>query len=132
MASGENVVTDPAEVLKKIQEDLASRDTRVKELEADLKSMTGRHTFQKNRADRSEEAVKALTQSLEAASSLSTDLVSELDSLRNSASPKGTHVVLDGVRHDVIGAFRADNTFVEVKRGYCPEGVTLVAIDKKH
>lgn len=41
-----------------------------------------------------------------------------------------THVRVDGKNHKILGMFRADNTFVEVKRGHCHEGVTLVAIDR--
>ena len=44
----------------------------------------------------------------------------------------GGSVFWNGEYHQVIGTYRADNTFVEVKRGHCPEGVTLIAISKSH
>lgn len=48
------------------------------------------------------------------------------------ADPNDDYVMLGGKAHPIIGNFRADNTFVEVKRGHCPEGITLIAIDKVH
>lgn len=47
-------------------------------------------------------------------------------------TPTGDYVSFKGEHHKVIGDFRADNTFSEVKRGHCPEGVTLIAIEKQH
>lgn len=47
-------------------------------------------------------------------------------------APKGNFAVLDGTTYPIIGDFRAGNTFEEVKKGNCPEGVTLLAIDKAH
>ena len=48
------------------------------------------------------------------------------------ASLPSNAVFLDGVQYEIHGTFRADNTFSEVKRGHCEEGVTLVAISRPH
>lgn len=95
------------------------RDARIADLEAKLKATSERLDFQKKRALKLEAALKELSE-------------------RPAAAPPGAEerygfaVYLDGVRCQVLGDFRADNTFVEVKRGHCPEGVTLLAIDKIH
>lgn len=51
--------------------------------------------------------------------------------LAKSAAPEGDHVVFEGKTYAVKGAFRADNTFAEVKRGHCEEGCTLIAIERQ-
>jgi hypothetical protein len=77
------------------------------DLEATLKEMHAKHEFQRKRADKAEAKLKLAP-----------------------GSPAGDHVVLEGRVYPIVGSFRADNTFVEVKRGHCDEGITLVAIQK--
>jgi hypothetical protein len=101
--------------LQAVEKTHAFQAERADKLEADLKTSNEKHEFQKKRAGKLEAALKDLSTSAKAASPTS-----------------GIVVIVDGVTQTVIGDFRADNTFVEVKRGHCPEGVTLVAIDKRH
>lgn len=89
------------------------RDARIAQLEAELKSASGKLDLQRKRAEKLEAMLR--TQK------------SESLPIRS-----GFEVRVDGVEYHVLGDFRADNTFAEVKRGHCPEGVTLVAIDKPH
>jgi len=110
MADENVIVTDPLAVSKKLNEQLADRDARIKTLEAELKSLGEKHSAQKKRADRLEAQAKEPTEPL--------------------LPEKGVVVFVDRVRFASLGEFRADNTFAEVKRGYCPEGVMLVAIDR--
>lgn len=68
---------------------------------------------------------------------LNADLTRKLDEALAKLAEKVLEVPSDSVSfmgntYRIIGDFRADNTFVEVKRGHCPEGVTLLAIDKVH
>jgi len=114
MADENVIVTDPLAVSKKLNEQLADRDARIKTLEAELKSLGEKHSAQKKRADRLEAQAKAV------ADEPTEPLLPE----------KGVVVFVDRVRFASLGEFRADNTFAEVKRGYCPEGVMLVAIDR--
>lgn len=44
--------------------------------------------------------------------------------------PEGDFVVFGGLLYKITGNYRADNTFVEVKRGYCHEGSTLLSIER--
>ncbi len=46
--------------------------------------------------------------------------------------PTGDYASFKGEIHTIIGDYRADNTFAEVKRGNCFEGVTLLAIERQH
>jgi hypothetical protein len=96
-----------------------SADDRIKELEAQLQAVEATHTAQATRGDELEKKLKAANARADKAEA-------------QAKGPQGNHVILDGQCHKVIGVFRADNTFVEVKRGHCDEGVTLVAIDKVH
>lgn len=92
------------------------RDARISGLEAELKAANERLEASKKRALKLEAALK-----------------DQKEVSRGPTIPsQGISVVVDGVVHPSIGSFRADNTFVEVKRGHCPEGVTLIAIDKQH
>lgn len=102
-------------------------DPRVAELEALLKEQTEKHNFQKKRAD-------GLQKSLDAAITRIDERQKVIDGLRETTGTNDghDHVILAGVAHEIIGTFRADNTFSEVKRGHCDEGVTLVAIGKPH
>lgn len=97
---------------KKLTED------RIKELEAQLQAVEATHTAQAKRGDELEKRVKDLNAKLK---------VSEA---HQTARPTGNHVVLAGKTYAVLDTFRADNTFVEVKKGHCDEGITLVAIQK--
>lgn len=45
-------------------------------------------------------------------------------------APEENYVMLDGKRYSIRGMYRADNTFVDVKRGYCHEGNTLIEIER--
>ena len=51
---------------------------------------------------------------------------------QKSAVPTGDCVIFEGKTYEIKGHFRADNTFVEVKRGHCDEGCTLIAIARPH
>lgn len=42
------------------------------------------------------------------------------------------YAMFQGQTYKIVGDYRADNTFVPVKQGYCDEGLTLLAIDKVH
>src|SRR6266702_1003312 len=99
MANETNATTDSTEsqALAPAQVALiAERDARIEKLEVELKTMSEKHAFQKNRADGLEASVK--------------DSSTELARLRKSpkAPPieKGTCVVIDGIRHESIGTFR--------------------------
>lgn len=99
----------------------AQTDLLIKQLQTQLKDQTEKHNFQQKRANRLESDLnkeKMLNASLTVAT--------------EKASPVHDCVVLDGIEYDVVATFRADSTFVEVKRGHCNEGVTLVAIGKPH
>lgn len=108
-------------------------DNHVVELEKKLKGEGEKHAFQKKRAD-------SLEKALAAALTISEQRQAEIDRLRSvveiaassAVLPQGDVVILNGETHDVVGTFRADNTFMPVKQGYCDEGVTLVAIGKPH
>lgn len=99
------------------------RDARITDLESKLSAEAETHAFQTNRGD-------ALQKQLDAANAQIKDL--QAKAKKGAAAPPADGVYIGGTRHDIIGNFRADNTFVEVKRGHCPEGVTLVAIAKNH
>lgn len=94
-------------------------DGRIKELEAELKSVKDKFFTQKKRAEKAEALLKDLEKRPV------TKVVSD---------PVGTNdcVILGGISWPIVGNFRADNTFVEVKRGHCHEGLTLIAINKQH
>lgn len=94
----------------------------VADLTKRLKTESEKHAFQKKRADGLEKTLKEREVELEAATKKQAAL----------ETAGGRMVFLDGEAHEVIGVFRADNTFTDVKRGYCPEGATLVAIAKPH
>lgn len=103
-------------------EDTETTDLRVAELQALLKEQTEKHSFQAKRADDLEKRLKiaaAAVRKYEATLGV-----------REAAAPVGDRVVLGGLNYAIAGTFRADNTFVEVKRGHCEEGITLVAINK--
>lgn len=102
-------------------------DVFIEQLQAQLKEQTEKHNFQKKRAE-------ALEKSLTGAIAKVDERQKAIDDLREqTGSADGhDHVILGGVAHEIIGTFRADSTFVEVKRGHCEEGVTLVAIGKPH
>lgn len=48
------------------------------------------------------------------------------------SAPMGDVVYLNGVSHSVVKTVRANHTFDEVKKGYVPEGCTLVVIEAPH
>jgi len=118
----ENVPVD-VPVIDQFAVQVQQRDTRIAELEALLKEQTDKHSYQTKRADDLEKRLKV------AAAAVRKYETARAAEAEATASDR---VVLDGQEHRIIGAFRADSTFVEVKRGHCPEGVTLVAIDKTH
>lgn len=94
--------------LKAVEDTHVFQAKRGDDLEAQLRDAQGRHEFQRKRADRAEAKLKS----------------------QPAAASSKDCVLLDGAAYDIIGTFRADNTFVEVKRGHCDEGTTLVAIKK--
>lgn len=105
-------------------EETETTDLRVAELQALLKEQTEKHSFQTKRADDLEKRLK-----------IAAAAVRKYEAARGQlevAAPTGDRVVLGGLDYMITGTFRADNTFVEVKRGHCEEGVTLIAIDKVH
>lgn len=105
------------------------KTARIKELEDLLKSVEKTHAFQADRADKLEADLKAANEK----HNFQKKRADKLEAFSKNAPPaKGIFVLIDGVQYESIGDFRADNTFVEVKRGHCPEGVTLVAINKQH
>jgi len=95
--------------LKAVEDTHAFQAKRGDELETKLGDLQAKHDFQRKRADKAEATLK----------------------IRQTAVPTD-QVILGGVSYGIVGTFRADNTFVEVKRGHCEEGATLVAIDKVH
>ncbi len=48
------------------------------------------------------------------------------------AAPEGNYAVFKGQTYPIIGDFRADQNFTEVKKGHCEEGITLLAIQRPH
>lgn len=123
-----------------LQEQVDFRDARIKELEGLLKSVEETHAFQADRAEKLEAQVKALSEKHSFQKKRADRLESDVAKLAKRQAEDETvakansadHVVFDGKTYPVIGDFRADNTFAEVKRGHCPEGVTLIAIDRPH
>lgn len=115
-----------AEDTKPAAEAPAPEVDQVAELTKKLKTETDKHAFQKRRADGLQ---KSLDEQQATIDTLRRDLAAKE---ATAVRPPASAVVLDGEIHPIIGMFRADNTFNEVKRGNCPEGVTLVAIDKTH
>lgn len=109
MADNEKKLVD--ERIKALEAQLQSAEAaqakRGDDLERELTELRGKHDFQRKRADKAEGQLR-----------------------RATPAQDGDRVVLGGQIHRVINCFRADNTFVEVKRGHCDEGITLVAIDK--
>ncbi len=95
------------------------RDERITQLETELKASNDRHELQRKRATKLEAELGRLQRK-------------SAEDEAASARPSGDYVQFRGATYDIIGDFRADNTFAEVKRGHCPEGVTLIAIDKTH
>lgn len=105
---------------------VSTPEQRIAQLEGLLKEQTEKHLFQKKRADSFEKGLAGATARLD-------DCQSKIDQLQQSARDALVDaVVLGGVTYDITGTYRADNTFSEVKRGHCEEGVTLVAIGKPH
>lgn len=95
------------------------RDLQIQQLEAQLqKAIDDSAAVQKD----ANAVIDALTKKLKAVSAKPAA----------PAAPAGDAVVLGGVRHAILGTFRADNTFAPVKQGFCEEGITLVAIAKVH
>ena len=101
------------------------RDAQIADLKAQLSDLQDKfnaeaktHAYQAKRADDLQVQLTAATAKGKAAPT--------------SPTPKHDHAVVGGVVHRIIGNFRAGNTFEEVKKGHCPEGVTLLAIEKAH
>lgn len=112
------------------------RDARINELETQLQAVEKTHAFQAERADKLEADLKTANEKHNFQRKRAEKLEGSLRDLQSVAKAPavgaGIVVLIDGVSQSVLGDFRADNTFAEVKRGHCPEGVTLIAIDKKH
>lgn len=113
------------------------RDARITELETRLTAVEKTHAFQAERADKLEVELKAANEKHDFQKKRAGKLEAALKDVQITAkvapvAGSGITVAIDGVTQTVIGNFRADNTFAEVKRGHCPEGVTLVAIDRPH
>lgn len=89
-----------------------------------------------------EQKIKELTDKVAALeadnAALAKSAETQIDSLklqlkeRATAQPSGDYAVFGGVTYKIIGDFRADNTFSEVKKGHCDEGITLLAIERPH
>ena len=94
------------------------RDAHIKELEGLL-------------AERVED-IEALTEDLKGADGKIAELEKAAKKSSRMQLPAGDYVSLGGVIHPVTATFRADQTFAEVRKGHCDEGVTLVAIAKLH
>jgi len=112
---------DQQETIGKLTEQLADQAARIKDLEEQLlaakaqaKSESDKHDFQTRRADKLEADLSAAKKS------------------KGPKMPAGDFVQLENKIYDVLTTVRADNTFVEVKRGYVSEGATMVVIDKVH
>lgn len=119
------------------------RDARIKELETQLMAVEKTHAFQAERADKLEADLKVANEKLLLQKKRADKLMADISAKAASEQTKdqkpagealsqGNVVFFRGVAYPIIGDFRADNTFAEVKRGHCPEGVTLVAIDRPH
>lgn len=113
------------------------RDAMIVELEGRLKEQTEKHDFQMKRADEQQQvardSVSAQTvqqKRLDDLEKTNTQLQVKLKA--NKSAPTGDVVYLGGVSYPVVTTVRADQTFVEVKRGHVNEGATLVVIDKQH
>lgn len=98
------------------------RDIRIQDLEAQVKSLQAEVNELNEHADQISDGYESRVEKLQAA----------LDRAKASGGQPSDGVYIGGERHEVLGTFRADNTFVAVKQGFCPEGVTLVAIDRAH
>jgi hypothetical protein len=121
-------------IRKEWEAKVSERDARIKELEAQLQSVEKTHAFQAERADKLEADLKVANEKHEFQRKRATRLESTLKDLQKPSEPIAPEgeIVFKGQSYRVLGDFRADNTFAEVKRGHCPEGVTLIAIDKAH
>jgi chromosome segregation ATPase len=100
-------------------------DDRTKELEAQLQAVEATHTAQAKRGDELERKLKDAQGKLE----FQRKRADKLEALAKLAE-ESNFVALEGKSYPIKGVFRADSTFVEVKRGHCDEGVTLIAIDR--
>ena len=116
------------------------RDARIKELEEILKATEKTQAFQAERADKAEAGLKSANEKhsfqKKRADKVEADLARVLHTHAEDEAvnqvPTGDYASFGGTTYAIIGDFRADNTFAEVKRGYCPEGITLLAINKPH
>ena len=102
------------------------RDLRIKELEAQVKDLTGEINEMNEDRDQVEAGYDAEIKDLKKA------LVAAQKAKPAPVLPDSDCVILDGVRHDIISTVRANTTFDEVKKGFVDEGATLVVIDRKH
>lgn len=104
--------------------DVDPRDQRIADLESQVSSLSkqvenlnSENDIIAKNADVKIDALKKKLREAQAASAVPT---------------QGDIVYLGGVAYQVLGTYRADNTFAEVKRGYVNEGSTLVNIAKEH
>ncbi len=77
--------------------------------------------------------IESLKKKLDEANALVKMLQADLKKVKSLPQvPEGDYASFKGVIYNIIGDYRADNTFAEVKRGNCFEGVTLLAIERQH
>ena len=93
------------------------RDLQIQQLQAEVQRLTADAAAL---GKASEKTIDGLQKRLRAA----TDV-------KAPASPRDV-VYIGDVPHPILGLYRADNTFVEVKRGAVFEGSTLVNIERTH
>lgn len=100
------------------------RDLRIKDLEAQVKSLTDELHEQNEAHDEEADQYEAKIKKLEAT----------LAAKPKAAAPatETNAVYLEGQRFDVVKTVRANTTFDEVKKGFVDEGATLVVIDRVH
>lgn len=110
-------------------ENKKTAEDRVRELEAQLQAVEATHTAQAKRGDDLERELTDVKNKHEFQRKRADKLEAQLKRTAPE-SPRGDHAVVGGKSYPIVGSFRADNTFVEVKKGHCDEGLTLLAIDK--
>lgn len=107
------------------QTEIDPRDLRIRDLEAQVKSLTAEINEMNEHFDVMEMGHEGHAKVLE----------NQLAALRAQPSvslPAGDVVVLAGVVHPILRTVRANTTFDEVKKGYIDEGATLAVIEQKH
>lgn len=103
-----------------------AQDKKIEDLEPEISVVTNQSNSELSRI---QEENKNLSIKLKQAEQ---EIAALNKKLSKNKMPTGNYAVFNGTTYEIIGDYRADNTFAEVKRGNCDEGITLLAIQKVH